>query len=196
MLMSVSAFAQNAGGGGAGGGGAAGGGGGGRQRGGGNNPGGGGPGGGQDWRQQYQDRLKEQLGATDDEFKALQPKIEKVQNLQRQNMAARFGGMGFGRRGGGPGGNNPQGGPQTNNPGAPGGDQPAAQANPVADASNALRTTLDNKDATAADIKAKLDALRAAKAKNHEELLAAQKELKELLSQRQEAVMVQMGVLD
>jgi hypothetical protein len=195
MLMSVSAFAQNAGGGGAGGGGAAGGGGGGRQRGG-NNQVGGGPGGGQDWRAQMEQRMKEQLGATDDEFKALQPKIEKVQNLQRQQMAARFGGMGFGRNrgGGGPGGNNP-GGPQAT-PAGGAGDQPAAQANPVADASNALRTTLENKDATAADIKAKLDALRAAKTKNHEELVAAQKELRELLSQRQEAVLVQMGVLE
>jgi hypothetical protein len=142
-----------------------------------------------------QDRLKEQLGASDEEFKALEPKIEKVQTLQRQNMAGRFGGMFGGRnRGGGPGGN-PQGGPATNNPGAPGAD-PNAQTNPVADAANALRTALDNKDTSAADIKAKLEALRAAKAKNHEELVAAQKELKELLSQRQEAVLVQMGILE
>ena len=51
-------------------------------------PGPGGPGGGPpdfaQMRQQMMDRLKEQMGATDDEWKAIQPLVEKVQQLQRQ----------------------------------------------------------------------------------------------------------------
>src|SRR5689334_9357553 len=82
--------------------------------------GGGGPGGfgGRDmtqWRAAMAERLKTELGATDDEFKALQPKIEKIQQLQRDLVSGRFRGF---NRGGGPGG---QGGP-----GGPGGGQPGA----------------------------------------------------------------------
>lgn len=190
-VLSVSAFAQNAGGGGGGGGNNPGQGGGGGGRRGGDNGGGGGGDRMAEWRERQATELKESLGATDEEFKALQPKIEKVQSLQRSN----FGGFGFGRGGGGrgPGGGGPGGG---NNPGGGGGGTAQPPANPVQTAGNELRTTLENKDATAADIKAKLDALRAAKAKNREELVKAQTELKELLSQRQEAVLVQRGVLE
>jgi hypothetical protein len=199
-VLSVSAFAQNAG----GGGGAPGGGGNNPGQGGGrgNNPGGQAGGGDRmaEWRERMATEMKEALGATDEEYKALQPKIEKVQTLQRQNM----GGFGFGggRRGGGgggggqPGGGNAPGGGQPGaQPGAQPGGQPA-QTNPLQTASQDLRTVLDNKQASAADIKAKLDAVRAAKAKNREELTKAQTELKELLSQRQEAVLVQRGVLE
>src|SRR5258708_5221752 len=45
-------------------------------------------------------QLKEQLGPTDDEWKVLQPKIEKVMDAQM----AGFGGGGFGRGRGGNGG--------------------------------------------------------------------------------------------
>jgi hypothetical protein len=186
-VLSVSAFAQNAGGGGA------------PPAGGGANPGQGGNRGGDrggdrggadrmaEWRERQATEMKEALGATDEEFKALQPKIEKVQTLQRQNFA--FGGRrGFG---GGPGGGAPGGG---NNPATP--TAPPTNTNPVQTASTELGNTLNNKDATAADIKAKLDALRAAKAKNREEIVKAQNELKELLSQRQEAVLVTRGVLE
>jgi hypothetical protein len=130
------------------------------------------------FRQQRLDRIKEQLGASDDEWKVLSPKIEKVMDVQRNT----FGGFGGGRgRGpGGGGGGNADNQPQT----------------PVAKASADLRTTLENKDAPADDIKAKLAALRDARDKARAELQAAQKELKEVLTQRQEAVLVTNGMLE
>lgn len=148
-------------------------------------PGGGGPGGGnwdpQAMRERMEQRMKESLGITnDEEWKALQPKLQKVQTLQFQAMAGRGGMFGGGRqRGGGQGG--------------PGGDQ---MQSPVATASRELRETLDNKDSTPEQIKAKLTALRDARAKAREELTAAQNELKELLTARQEAALVAQGTLE
>lgn len=157
------------------------------------NPGGGGGRGGRNfdpaaWRQRMMDNLKQQLGTTDDEFKALEPKIEKVTTLGRDMMGGR--GM-FGRGGrGGPGGPGGQGGP-----GAGAAPDPATMT-PVAKARQELQTVLENKDAKAEDIKAKLATLREAKAKTREDLKVAQKELTELLTQRQEAVLVEMGILE
>lgn len=141
---------------------------------GGGGPGGGGPGGGRggvdpnQWRQRMMDRLKQDLGATDDEFKVLQPKIEKLMQLRMR---------GFSR------------GPR---PGGP--DQPSD--NPVENASRELRALLENKDAKAEDIAAKLKALRDARDKARADQEQVQKELKELLTQRQEAVMVMNGWLE
>jgi Spy/CpxP family protein refolding chaperone len=130
------------------------------------------------FRQQMNDRIKQMLGATDEEYQALQPKIEKLMTLQRDSR----GGMGFGRGRGGPGG-------------PPGGD-PNAQQSPTQAATKDLQTALDNKDAKPEEIKAKLTALREAREKAKSEMTAAQKDLRELLTQRQEAVMVMMGFLD
>lgn len=135
------------------------------------------------FRQRMLDRVKQQLGASDEEFTALSPKIEKVMQLQRD--AGGRGGFG-GRRGGG------QGGPG----GGQGGTPPTTPPSAVQTASTELQTTLDNKDAKPEEIKAKLDALRAAKAQAKQDLAGAQQELKGLLTQRQEAVLVEMGMLD
>ena len=152
-----------------------------RQRGGGN----GGPGGGgnnQDWRQRFADRLKEDLGATDEEMKVIQPKLEKLMLARRD--ASGFGGM-FGGRGGRGG------------PGGRGGDSQADETpSPAQQASNDLRQTLENKSATAEEIAAKLKVLREARAKAKEAVATAQKDLKEVLTQRQEAVLVNMGMLE
>jgi len=129
------------------------------------------------FRERMMTMIKERMGATDDEWKVLLPKIEKVQTAQRNSRGGFFGG------GGGRGGNR-------------GGDAAAADQSPTQKASADLRTVLDNKDASADDIKAKLAALREAREKGKAELAAAQKELKEVLTQRQEAVLVTMGMLD
>lgn len=127
------------------------------------------------FRQRMMDRLKEQLGATDDEWKALEPKVEKVMEARQ----ASFGGFGFGRRGrGGNGGGDNQ--PQT----------------PVAKAQQELREAVDNKDTPADQLKTKLAAYRDAREAARKQLADAQKELKELLTQRQEAVMVINGMLE
>ena len=141
----------------------------------------GGPGGGQrrfdpaQFRQRMLDRMKDELGASDDEFKAIQPKLEKVFELQRD---ARGGGMRGGRRGG---------------PDAAATDQPKSA---VQKAQEDLRKTLENKDAPADEIKTKMVALRDAKSKAKEDLVKAQADLRDLLTQRQEAVLVMAGLLD
>jgi DNA-binding NarL/FixJ family response regulator len=66
----------------------------------------------------------------------------------------------------------------------------------VAKASAALQAAVDNKDTAPAELDQKLSALRDARAKAKTQLSAAQKELKELLTRRQEAVLVNNGMLE
>jgi hypothetical protein len=155
-------------------------------------PGGGqgGPGGGRmdpaQFRQMMNDRMKELMGATDEEWKALQPRIEKLQQLQRD--ASNFGGMGllFGQGGGGrgfPGGGGPGGG---------GDRQPSAAQQKNAE----LVEVVKNKDSSPEQLKEKLAAAKAARAQAKAELAKAQEELRELLTVRQEAVLTALGSLD
>jgi hypothetical protein len=134
-------------------------------------------------RQQFMDRVRENLGANDDEWKVLQPKIEKVFTAQRE---ARFGG-GFGFGGSGRG---------NRGGGGPGGTADNQPQSAVGQAAQDLRRTLENKDASADEISAKLKTLREAREKAQTELATAQKELKEVLTQRQEATLVSYGMLD
>jgi len=136
------------------------------------------------------ERLKETLEISDEEWKVFEPRITKVLTLSRQGGG--FGGMGMmmrGRRGGfGPGGQ----------PGARGGDTQAPQQEltPVEKSTQELQTVLDNKDAKPEEVKVKLTALRNAREKARQELVKAQKELREIVSVRQEAQLVLMGLLN
>ena len=147
----------------------------------GNNNGGGrgGPGGGNfaDFMQRMNDRLKASLKVTDEEWNVLKPLIEKVQTAQREAGAGR----GFGGRGGGPGG---------------GGDNNTPDTRPGAAESNALRTALESDSTSADDIKAKLAALRAVRKKGAADLAVAREDLKKVVTVRQEAVLVSMGMLE
>jgi septal ring factor EnvC (AmiA/AmiB activator) len=67
---------------------------------------------------------------------------------------------------------------------------------PVGKATQELQATLDDKSSTADQITAKLAALRDAREKSKADLAQAQKELRELLTQRQEATLVMMGMLE
>src|SRR5258706_5899487 len=82
-------------------------------------------------RERMMTRIKEQLGATDDEWKAIEPKVDKVMTAQRESRGG-FGFGGFGRGGGGGGG------------GAAGGGGGAEQqpTTPGGQASGGLRTTV------------------------------------------------------
>jgi Spy/CpxP family protein refolding chaperone len=141
------------------------------------------------------DNLKAALGSTDDEFAALQPKIEKVMQLERDanpGMGGMFGRGGRGGRGGGGGG----GGGGAAGGGGGGG---AANGQPTSDVQTKLadlNTALDNKDTSADDIKTKLQALRDARTAAKADLAKAQDDLKSVLTQRQEAVMVSRGLLE
>ena len=149
----------------------------------------GGPGGGrgnaQQFRQQFEQRLKESLGCTDDEWKILQPKIQAVQTAQRAGFSGGrglFGGRGGGGRRGGGGGN--------------GGAGPDVQPSLAQQKAQELQQVLESKDAKPEDIKAKLTALREARASAKADLAKAQEDLRELLTARQEAVMVMYGMLE
>ncbi len=151
-------------------------------------------------QQMMQERMKEQLGISDDEWQVVGPRLTKVMTLSREvQMGPGMGRMFMGRNR--PGG--PQGGPQ----GAPGANNADRQRRPrgpfgqqqdteMSKASEALQTTLENSASTADEIKAKLTAFRAAKEKARSELAAAQKELREVLTLRQEAQLVLMGMLN
>jgi len=90
-------------------------------------------------RERMMNGIKERLGATDEEWKVLQPKIEKVMTAQRDSRGT----GGFGRtRGGDRGGDR---GGNTN--AAPQGEQSA-----VAKASADLRAALDDKSTSAEEI--------------------------------------------
>ena len=148
-------------------------------------------------RQMMEERMKEQLGCTDQEWQVLGPRVTKVMNLSRQTgMGAGMGRMFMGRRGqGGNGGQRGQAGPggqQGRRPRDPFGQQETA----VGKASDALQTTLENASSSPEEIKVNLTALRTAKEKSRQDLAIAQKELREVLTLRQEAQLVLMGMLN
>jgi Spy/CpxP family protein refolding chaperone len=127
-------------------------------------------------------QTKESLGASDDEWQVIKPKIEKVYNAQFASMASRFGGSGRDRSRG-----SDRGSSDRSNRGP---------TSPAATAARELRDALDNKDTPADQIVAKLAALREARNKAKAELEAAQKDLQSVLTPRQEAVLVAAGTLD
>lgn len=135
------------------------------------------------FREQRMNDLKERLGATDDEWKVLQPKVTKLMDAQRESFGGMFGGRGGGR--GGRGGDQAQNNRPNNMP-----------ETKLAKAQSELRTTLENKSAPNGDVQAKLKAYREARDKARADLQAAQKDLKEVCSVRQEAVLVMAGMLE
>ncbi|MEI7957971.1 MAG: hypothetical protein WCI40_02590 [Verrucomicrobiota bacterium] len=132
------------------------------------------------FRQRMNEFLKTSLKVSDDEWSIIQPLLEKVQSKQREALTGRFGMMGGGRRGGDRGGQ-------------PASNRPERPANPESDA---LKSTLESESASPAEIKAKLEALRAAHKKAAAELDQAREELRKVLTQRQEATLVMVGILE
>jgi hypothetical protein len=161
------------------------------QPGGGNNPGGNNGRGNRgnfdpaQMRAQYLQRIKEQLGANDDEWKVLEPKLTKVMDASRAaRSSGGFGGFSGRTRGGAPGGTG----------GTPAPDP--TTMSPVAKASADLRAVVENKSAAASEYTEKLAAFRKARDAAKAESAAAQKDLKELLTPKQEAILVSSGVID
>jgi hypothetical protein len=139
----------------------------------------GGPGGGRgnfdpaEMRARMMERYQEQLGFSDAEFKAIQPLIEDVQTKQRDARGGR-GGMMFGGRGGAGG------------RGGRGGNQ---DADPELEA---LQSAIES----GSNIEAKLAAFRAARDKKEADLKKAQDTLKSVLTVKQEAQAVLMGIIN
>jgi hypothetical protein len=138
--------------------------------------------------------IKTQLGATDDEWQVLSSKIEKL--LAAWNDVYRVGENGV-NRGGGGGGAGGRGGRGGAGGAAGGRGGPGGNANSeVARALTELQTTLDNTAATPEQISLKLSQYREAKAKAVANLALLRKDLKDLLTARQEALMVTYGYLE
>lgn len=131
-----------------------------------------------DWKKKADDSRHQSLGATEEEWKVLQPKMEKVQTLQSQAG----GGM---MMGGGMGGG------MMVTMGGANQEQPAVQQKLAA-----LAKVLANKDATNQEVATAAKEYRDAKAKAKEALEAARKELKELLTVKQEAQLLAWGMLE
>jgi hypothetical protein len=156
-------------------------------------PGGGGPGGGgfdpAQFRQMRLDMIREQLTAKDDEWKVLQPKIEKIIDLQPlANVGGGRGMMGMGR--GGPGGPGGQGGP-----GGGRGFGPGGQPNAVQEKVQAVNAAVEA-NANDQELKQKMTAAREARNKAREDLAKARKDLIEVLTTRQEAILFGMGIVE
>ena len=135
----------------------------------------------QQMRQRMEERMKSDLGVTDEEWKALQPKIEKVMTLSRDVRGPMMGMGGRGGRGGRGGGE---------------GEAQSAPQSGLQKQQQALRAVLDKQDAKPAEIKTALRDFRDARAKARAELEKAQKDLRGVVTIRQEAQLVMMGVLD
>jgi hypothetical protein len=156
----------------------------------------GGPGGGRfdpaQMRQMMTQRMKEQLGVDDEAWKVMEPRLMKVMELNRQTAGGPGrGGMFFGGRRGQDGNQNDRGPRDRQN--AQG--RPPEQQTAVDKAAEQLRTTLDNQSAAPEEIKKQLTALRDAREKAKLELATAQQELRQILTLRQEAQLVMMGLL-
>jgi hypothetical protein len=128
------------------------------------------------------DRYKEQLEVkNDDEWKVISGLIEKVTTAQRETRIGGFGGRG---RGGAGGDTAATGGGNNRNPF---GGEPNVDA-------EALQKALEAK-ASSDEIKAKLAKLREVQKEKEAKLAKAQDELRKVLSVRQEATAVMMGLL-
>lgn len=126
-------------------------------------------------QRRFAERLKEQLEITDDnEWKALEPLITKVNEARMATMAGRMGG-GRGGRGGGPGG------------GGFGGGQPSPEV-------EALQRAIDAK-ASNTEMKAAVAKFVEARKAKQAELEKAQATLRKVLTPRQEAIATLNGLL-
>jgi hypothetical protein len=142
-------------------------------------------------RQMMAQRMKETLNVDDQAWKVMEPRLMKVMELSRQANSNRgmFGMFGRGGRGGPGGGQDGAQGQRRG--GGPQGEQTALDK-----ATAQLQTTLENQSASPEDIKKQLTAVREAKIKAQQELATAQADLKQILTLRQEAQLVLMGMLN
>ncbi len=131
------------------------------------------------FQQRMMERIQERLGFTNEtEWAAVQPLVQKVFDARRE---VGFGGFGRGGPGGG-GGNNDQGGNRRG----------FGQPNPDAEA---LQKAIDDK-VPAAQLKAAVEKYRAAHKEKEAKLAAAQENLRKVLTPRQEAQAILLGLMN
>jgi len=132
------------------------------------------------------DRLRDQMAVKDDqEWQAIEPKIGKVYDARQDIIMMAFRGFGGGRR------------RNNNNGGDNGGDNARPRPNRFGEPSaamEALQKAIDDK-APSAEIKAKLAAVRAEIKDKQAKFLAAQEDLRGVLTPMQEAIATVNGLL-
>lgn len=147
---------------------------------------------------QQHTELKKTLAMKDEEFAAIEPLLTKVENLRFQkNLVDRAagpggpggpGGFGGGRRGGMMGGMDPK---------VMLGDTPIEPTvQEISDALKALKALTDDQQANATELTAAVVRLRKGREAFQAVLTKAEEELRAVLSQRQEAVLVDRGTLE
>ena len=144
-----------------------------------------------EFRQRMMDNYRERLEIKgDDEWKAIQPLVEKVTEARRE-VGFGGGGFGFGRGGGGRrGGGNADAQANGNNQGGGRGFRGGAPS-PEAEE---LQKAIDS-NASKDELKAKLTKFREARKEKEAKLAKAQEDLKKVLTVKQEAAAVLMGLL-
>ncbi|HEY8747609.1 MAG TPA: hypothetical protein VIM11_06535 [Tepidisphaeraceae bacterium] len=130
-------------------------------------------------QQRRMQTIKQSLGCTDEEFKILEPKVERVILIQFDQAA---GYSQFGRRG------------IRGGAGAP--LNTLLPQSEVMKARLALQEAVDDKALPVNTVVQRLKELRAAREATHAELVRAQSDLRDFLTVRQEAVLVTMGLLE
>ena len=143
----------------------------------------GGPGGGRNFdpaamQQRMMDRVREQLGFTNDsDWNAVQPLVQKVMDTRRE---VGFGGMGMMGRGG---------------RGGPGGGGRGGMFGQTSPEQDALEKAIEA-NAPAGQIKELLAKYKAAKKEKQAKLQSAQEDLRKVLSVKQEAQATLMGLVE
>jgi Spy/CpxP family protein refolding chaperone len=143
-------------------------------------------------------KLREALTMPTEDFTAVEPLITKVENLRLQGRLADPQGLPFGMGRGGPGGGRGGGPPGGFNPmRMMMGDTPLdPSVQEIQDAAKALTTLLADAQANGNEVTATMARLRKARETFKATLGKAQEELRSVMTPRQEAVLVDRGILD
>jgi len=140
---------------------------------------------------------KMHLGGNEERWKLIQPKLKKVQDLRPQAISTVGAGVSDGSsdRRTGPGG------PKLKWD-RPWKDKPLSELTEAQRLATGLRTLLERKDTTPAAFRSKMAALREARSKDLEiarqlagQLTEARRELRQILTTREEAILVLLGFL-
>ena len=132
-------------------------------------------------------RIKEVLEMSDEEWTVIGPKLINVVTLSTQSTSSNMGRM-MGMFMSGRGDTNQR----TQRQPFAGRGEPG----PIATVQAELQKLLEDKEAPASEIKRKIIELREAKEEAEQKLTTARNELRELLTVRQEALLIAMGYLD
>ncbi|WP_432799585.1 hypothetical protein [Poriferisphaera sp. WC338] len=135
----------------------------------------------EDMRARMMERMRDVLGFEEEEWELVLPFVEKVGELNQQLNPRRRSMRGRGGSEGRPQGDRSQ--------------EERPDGDVMREAADALREVVEKEDASPAEIQAVLEHYRETRALIESELAVAQRELKEVLTVKQEAQMVMFGML-